>query len=208
MRVRMSLSTRTTVLQCYHIRRFFVHSATEYRPIESPVSTFAEFRLIVNRIVERHVHWLVGDQCTMSCVLMIELIILFAGNLSPLDPYVVMLYWFLDLRFSVAKCDPPSPPGKWTHVCMLLSELVPLSAGNLNALDPYVVLLYRFLIKSKFKNHAPIILNNYQNIFWVCKKNHREHNRNKKYNLISLFWSFHNSIQQQMVIAAEKHKKQ
>ena len=34
------------------IRGFVVHSDTEYRPIESPV-TFAEFRPIVNRVVVR-----------------------------------------------------------------------------------------------------------------------------------------------------------
>ena len=30
----------------------------------------------------------------MSCMLLPELIPLFAGSLSPLGPYVVMLYWF------------------------------------------------------------------------------------------------------------------
>ena len=35
-----------------------------------------------------------------------ELIPLFAGSLSPLDPYVVpMFYWFLDLEFFLESID-------------------------------------------------------------------------------------------------------
>ena len=39
-----------------------MHSDTEYRPIESLFHTFAEFRLIVNRIVARQsTDWLVTN---------------------------------------------------------------------------------------------------------------------------------------------------
>ena len=34
----------------------------------------------------------------LSCMLLSELIPLFAGSLHSLDPYVVMLYWFLGLE--------------------------------------------------------------------------------------------------------------
>ena len=44
------------------ITRFLVHSDTEYRPIESLFHTFAEFRLIVNRIVARQsTDWLAAN---------------------------------------------------------------------------------------------------------------------------------------------------
>ena len=42
--------------------RFLVHSDSEYRPIESLFHTLAEFRLIVNRIVERQsTDWLAAS---------------------------------------------------------------------------------------------------------------------------------------------------
>ena len=42
-------------------------------------------------------HWLSSDFHVLHATT--ELIPLFAGSLSPLDPYVVMLFWFLDLAF-------------------------------------------------------------------------------------------------------------
>ena len=42
-------------------------------------------------------HWLSSDFQVLHAT--IELIPLSAGSLSPLDPYVVMLYWFLHLAF-------------------------------------------------------------------------------------------------------------
>ena len=42
-------------------------------------------------------HWLSSDFQVLHAIT--ELIPLSAGILSPLDPYVVMLYWFLDLAF-------------------------------------------------------------------------------------------------------------
>ena len=42
-------------------------------------------------------HWLSSNFQVLHTTT--ELIPLSAGSLSPLDPYVVMLYWFLDLAF-------------------------------------------------------------------------------------------------------------
>ena len=42
-------------------------------------------------------HWLSSDFHVLHATT--ELIPLSAGNLSPLDPYVIMLYWFLDSKF-------------------------------------------------------------------------------------------------------------
>ena len=42
-------------------------------------------------------HWLSSDFQILHATT--ELIPLSARSLSPLDPYVVMVYWFLDLEF-------------------------------------------------------------------------------------------------------------
>ena len=137
-------------------------------------------------------------------LLMIELIILFAGNLSPLDPYVVMLYWFLDLRFSVANCDPHWQVNSCLHATIWANSPICWKSQRFRS-----VCSLALSIPNKVQIQKQCSSNtNYQNIFGCAKRTTKSTTETQKYDLISLFWSFHNSIQQQMVIVTEKHKKQ